>query len=462
MKKQDTVTRQCVQTLCRAGIIVLALGLLFALPGSTQAEPAHLPIMPGSNTASGPFSPVTSAEPYTLPPEKAAKARALGAIRTCLHFGSELWVLAVLLLVLATGTAARLADCVAKWTRRNWLRAAAFSAILLALLWLAADLPAEAIGHSFSLRYGISLEAWPAWLLDQLKSIALTVALEAPLLMLLYGLMHWRSSRRFYWAWMALLMIPLLVLGTVLLPAVIEPMFNTFSPLAESHPELVRQLEKIVARTGTSIPPDRMFLMKASDKSNGLNAYVTGLGPTKRIVVWDTTADRMPEDQILFTFAHESGHYVLNHIPKGLAVGSIGIFLLFGFSVWLAGGLLVHWGAAWNISSPRSLPGLAVLLFALTLLMDVTEPIQNFGSRYIEHEADIYGQEAIHGIVADPRKTAVATFNTLGAAYLDDPDPSPLLEFWTYDHPSIQTRARFAAQYDPWAKGKQPQFFPKQ
>jgi STE24 endopeptidase len=461
MKNQVAVTWQCVQTVRRARVIVLALGLLFALPGSAQPEPVKLTLISESSIASDHLSPATSAQPYTLPPDRATKARTLGAIRTRLHFGSELWQLAVLLLVLATGTASRLANRVSMWTSRNWLRPAIFSAMLLVLLWIVAELPAQAIGHSFSLRYGISVEAWPAWLLDELKGIGLTVALEAPLLMLLYGLMHWQWSRRFYWAWMALFMIPLLVLGTVLLPAVIEPMFNTFSPLAESHPELVQQLEKVVARTGTSIPPDRMFLMKASDKSNGLNAYVTGLGPTKRIVVWDTTADRMPEDQILFTFAHESGHYVLNHIPKGLAIGSIGIFLLFGFSVWLARGLLAHRGAVWNIPSLRSLPGLAVLLFALTLLMDGTEPIQNFGSRYVEHEADIYGQEAIHGIVSDPQKTAVATFNTLGAAYLDDPDPSPLLEFWTYDHPSIQTRARFAAQYDPWAEGKQPQFFPK-
>jgi Zn-dependent protease with chaperone function len=258
---------------------------------------------------------------------------------------------------------------------------------------------------------------------------------------------------------MALIMIPVLIVGTVLLPAVIEPIFHTFTPLSASHPALVEQLEKVVARTGTSIPPERMFLMKASDKSNGLNAYVTGLGPSKRIVVWDTTADRMPADQILFTFAHESGHYVLNHIPKGLAVGSIGLFALFAATAWSANRLLQSRGRAWRITSLASLPGLAVLLLSFNLLLTLTEPIQNFASRYIEHEADVYGQEAIHGIVPDPQKTAVAAFNTLGAAYLDDPDPNPFIEFWTYDHPSIQTRATFAEHYDPWVPGQKPRFF---
>ena len=78
------------------------------------------------------------------------------------------------------------------------------------------------------------------------------------------------------------------------------------------------ELEKVVARTGTNIPPERMYLMKASEKTNGLNAYVSGIGATKRIVVWDTTAGRIPNDEVLFIFGHESGHYVLHHIRKVL------------------------------------------------------------------------------------------------------------------------------------------------
>ena len=68
---------------------------------------------------------------------------------------------------------------------------------------------------------------------------------------------------------------------------------------------------------------------------------------------------------------------------------------------------------------------------------------------------------ALHGLVPDPQKTAVAAFSSLGEAYLDDPNPNPWIELWTYDHPSIQTRAKFAAQYDPWTPGHTPQFFSK-
>ena len=84
------------------------------------------------------------------------------------------------------------------------------------------------------------------------------------------------------------------------------------------------ELEKVVARTGTNIPPDRMYLMKASEKTNGLNAYVSGIGRDQadRGVGYD--AGRIPDDEVLFIFGHESGHYVLHHIPKGLAGTAVG------------------------------------------------------------------------------------------------------------------------------------------
>ena len=102
-----------------------------------------------------------------------------------------------------------------------------------------------------------------------------------------------------------------------------------------------------------------------------------------------------------------------------------------------------------------------MLLLALSVLQFVTEPVECAISRHFEHEADVYGQEAIHGLVADPQRTAVSTFDALGEASLDDPDPNPFVVFWSYDHPSIQGRAQFAAHYDPWKHGQTPQFFTK-
>jgi STE24 endopeptidase len=402
-----------------------------------------------------------AARPYQLSPEKLAQAIALGRIRNSLHFGSELWNVGILCLLLSTGAAASMGKWAMARTHRRWLQGCIFSVLLASLIFLTSDAPVQAVGHFFSLRYRISVEPWNAWLLDEAKNLALALLVEVPLLMLVLGLQRWPWSKRLYWVWFAGATVPLMLLGTFLLPTLIEPMFDTFEPLASSHPALAGDLQRVVACTGISIPPERMFLMKASEKSNGLNAYVTGLGPSKRIVVWDTTADRMPEDEVLFTFAHEAGHYVLHHIAKGLALAAIGLFLLLGATTWTSAWMLSRWGARWRVDSLASLPGLVVLLLALAVWQMIAEPIGSSISRHFEHEADVYGQEAVHGVVADPQKTAVAAFNRLGEAYLDDPSPNAFVVFWSCDHPSIQDRAIFASQYDPWSSRGTPQFFPK-
>lgn len=439
----------------RIGILTLLLTLSVVTAGFAEpASSAQVDAKSAAQTAKA-----HSAEAYRLPPAKLAQAIALSRARLFLHFGEEFWQFALLWVLLACGAASRLSEWTTARTQRRWLQGAIYAAVLTILIFLAADTPAAALGHALSLHYGISVESWGLWLLDQAKLLGITLLLETPLLMLVLWLTGW-SPRR-YWLWFASAAVPIMLLGTFLLPPLIEPLFNDYEPLAKSHPALVLQLERVVARAGTSIPPERMFLMKASEKSNGLNAYVSGLGASKRIVVWDTTADRMPTDEILFTFAHETGHYVLNHIPKGLALAAVGMFALFWLVARFAEWLVRRFGRLWRMSAIASLPGLAVLLLALSVLQILTEPMDSTISRHFEHEADIYGQEAIQGLVPDPQKTAVASFNRLGEVYLDDPNPNPFLEFWSYDHPSTQHRATFAAHYDPWEPGQTPQFFAK-
>jgi Zn-dependent protease with chaperone function len=277
-------------------------------------------------------------------------------------------------------------------------------------------------------------------------------------LLLLFNWIVRRWPRR-YWLIAWLVTLPILV-ASILVEPFFEPMFEKFEPLQKNHPALVAELEQVVARTGTNIPPDRMYLMKASLKTNGLNAYVTGIGATKRIVVWDTTAGRIPNDEVLFIFGHESGHYVLHHIPKGIAIYSVALFFIYwacaGFAAWMVG----RFGALWGAAEISSRTGFVVLLFAISLAGFLLEPAANAFSRHFEHQADVYGQEAIHGIVANPQKTAVAAFNALGEAWLEDPNPSPLIEFWLYNHPSTEHRAEFAMHYDPWANGGHGKFFP--
>jgi Zn-dependent protease with chaperone function len=392
---------------------------------------------------------------YTLPPDKLAKAEALARIRTVLYFGDAVWGLAVLWLLLETGVAARLAAWIEQHTRHRAVQGLQFFAVLLVVLSLA-DLPIGAYAHWVSLQYGISVQGWGSWLVDLGKALALTVGLGAPILLLF----HWivRKAPRRYWLWGWAAAVVLMVIGALIEPLG-EPIFNKFEPLAKSNPALIAKLEKVVARTGTSIPPERMYLMKASLKTNGLNAYVSGIGATKRVVVWDTTAGRIPDDEVLFIFGHESGHYVLRHIPKGLALGAVSMLLVFWLCARLADWLVRRRGARWGASSLSARSGFVVLLLVAAVANFALEPVDNAFSRHFEHEADVYGQEAVHGIVADPQQTAVRAFNDLGAAWLETPTPGPFIVWWSYSHPSIPARAEFARGYDPWANGGHGRFF---
>jgi STE24 endopeptidase len=247
--------------------------------------------------------------------------------------------------------------------------------------------------------------------------------------------------------------------GVFVSPILVDPLFNKFEPLQQSNPALVQQLEKVVARSGVSLPPDRMFYMRASQKVTSLNAYVTGFGPSKRLVLWDTTIAQSTPDELSAVFGHELGHYALHHVALGVAFA--GVLLLAGFyfgqkaSLWL----LRRYGARWRIPSQNDWAFLVVLVLVLNTLSFLSEPIDNAFSRSLEHAADVYGQEAIHGIVADPQATTQRGFQRLGEASLDDPNPHPLAEFWTFSHPSTTERAAFAAAYNPWAPGQHPKYF---
>jgi Zn-dependent protease with chaperone function len=176
-------------------------------------------------------------------------------------------------------------------------------------------------------------------------------------------------------------------------------------------------------------------------------------------VIWDTATDQLPDDEVLFVFGHESGHYVLHHIPKGFALSAAGLFFLYwacaAFAVWM----VRRFGGRWGAGEQSSRTGFVVLLFSISIASFLLQPVSNAVSRYFEHQADVYGQEAIHGIVPDPQKTAVAAFNAMGRSWLEDPNPNPFIEFWLGDHPSTQQRANFALHYNPWANGGHGEFF---
>jgi STE24 endopeptidase len=327
--------------------------------------------------------------------------------------------------------------------------------LLMALL----DLPLQIYGHHIGLAYGLSVQGWGSWLVDKAKLFALEWLIGGLLTMLMFWVIRRSPARWWFWFWIPTILV--VVGGVFITPYVLDPLFNKFEPLARSNPALVTQLEKVVARSGIPIPPERMFLMQASAKYTGMNAYVTGFGASKRIVVWDTTIAKATPDEIAFTFAHEMGHYALGHVVAGVALTCIALLPLFWLGYHGARLLLGRFGAAWRIPSQQDWGALVVLLLVFAVLSGLAEPVANAFSRSIEHNADVYGQEAVHGIIADPQAVGLRSFQVLGEESLDDPTPHPLFDLWFGTHPPLGFRAAFAEAYDPWGLGQHPKYFAK-
>src|SRR5262249_59938677 len=135
-----------------------------------------------------------------------------------------------------------------------------------------------------------------------------------------------------------------------------------FEPLAKSQAQLATDLVKLTRRAGLDIPRERMFLMNASTKTNELNAYVTGFGGSKRVVIYDTMLKKMTPQETLFVFGHESGHYVLNHVRNGILFFSAVLLLALYLAFRLLGFVLDRWGLEWKIYGPHDWAALAILL----------------------------------------------------------------------------------------------------
>ena len=393
---------------------------------------------------------------YTLPPDKLRLATALFRTRTVLYFVGSAWGILQLILLLALRVPAWMRNLVEEVTKSRWLQCYLFVFIFLLTTTLL-NAPLRLYGHHLGLAYGLSVQGWGSWALDWGKSFLLAWLVAGLLVMVLFWIIR-RSSNR-WWLWFWIPTMAAVLFGVYLSPIVVDPLFDKFEPLQQTNPALVSQLEKVVARTGVTLLPDRMFTMRASQKVTGLNAYVTGFGSSKRLVLWDTTIAQATPDELSGIFGHELGHYVLHHIVLGVLFAAVALLVAFFLGQLMTQALLRRYGSRWGIRSQDDWACLAVLVLVLNVLSFFSAPIENGFSRSIEHAADVYGQEAIHGIVADPQTTTLRGFQRLGETSLEDPTPHPFVEFWTFSHPSIGSRAAFAADYDPWSPGQQPKYF---
>jgi len=444
--------------LATVGLVVLAISLSPAQDkpsGSGQAPAASPPASSAPSASAAAPETTRQVSAYTLPPELYKKARDRSRITFRLALVGFVYGLIVLWIILHWKIGAKYRDWAERVSSGQFLQTLVFSPLLLLTIAIF-TLPLDIYGEVVEKQFGISVQGWGSWAGDWIKAEIISVILGTILIYGLYSVIR-RSARR-WWFYFWLVALPIGIALFFITPWVIDPLFHKFEPLQQKDPALTAALEKMVQRAGEDIPPERMFWMGAGEKTTALNAYVTGIGASKRMVVWDTTIAKMNTPQIVFVMGHETGHYVLQHIPKRITFFAVLLLILFYIGYRLIGSILARWGAGWGIRGLDDWASLPVLMLLLSVFLFVTNPIGSAFSRHVEHQADQFGLEVTHELTPDSGQVAAQAFQILGEVDLADPEPNPAAVFLFYDHPTIPDRVQYSLHYDPWANGGQGEF----
>lgn len=429
---------------------LLILFCLFAtlLPSTLPAQTAP-PDSAASATAQ------TTITEYSPPPANYAKAKDYSHAHYRHFFFDTFYGFLVLLVLLRWRVAAAIRNLAERASVRRGAQLLIFAPLILlaiAIPGIATDINDEQLQRGF----GLSVQAWGPWLRDWIMNQFIMLIIGTILIAILYFVIRRSPKRWWFYFWLA--SIPILIFILFAQPLVVDPLFYTFKPLSGAQPVLLSEMQKVVHRGGIEIPAERMYVMNASSKTTGLNAYVTGFGASKRVVVWDNTIAKATVPETLFVFGHEMGHYVLLHIPKEFGIICLILLFLLYLGYRLSNGMLARWGTAWGIRDLQDWASFPALLLVITVLAFLATPAINAVGRHFEHEADRYGLEVIHGIVPDPNQVAAHYFEKSGEMNLADPDPSTWDKIWFFDHPTRPERVHFVATYNPWSNGNEPMY----
>jgi len=281
-------------------------------------------------------------------------------------------------------------------------------------------------------KFGFNKSTPGLWVTDKLKGLLVTLLIGYPLLWVLLSLVHWVGSGWWLWGFGVLFGFQLLML--VLYPKLILPLFNKLTPLPEG--ELRTRLLELGDRTG--FKARAIQVMNGSKRSGHSNAFFTGFGRFRRIVLFDTLIAQLSNEELEAVLAHEIGHYRRGHIPKMLAVSAVTQLGGFALIAWLAAS--PWFNTAFGFPPGELAP--AFLLFGLLsgLVFFWFTPVGNYFSRRHEYEADAFAREAMRGpgpLVGALRKLAQKNLTNL--------TPHPWFSAFFYSHPTLVERERALA-----------------
>jgi STE24 endopeptidase len=360
-----------------------------------------------------------------------------------LWFLGRAWSLAVPAVLLFSGISSRIRRFSSR-TGRPWIVEVAVYAVIFLCLEFLLYLPLRYYAGFVRLHeYELSVQPFGRWLGDGLKGLAVEMVGAVLLLWVPYLLMA--KSPKWWWLFTGLLILPFAAFSALIAPIVVDPLYNTFGPMSNKPLEV--KIQALASRAG--IDGGKIFEVDKSRDTRTVNAYVTGLFGSKRIVLWDTLLSKLDDDEVLAVMGHEMGHYVLNHVAQGLLLSSLGtIFALFLIDR-IANLLIRRFQSRFGfhkLSDIASVP-LILLLAQCTILLG--SPVVNAFSRHLEHEADRFALE-----ITQNNHAAALGFVKLQEDNLSIPYPGWLSTVWRSTHPSIGERIDFCNTYRPWESGQ--------
>ncbi|NJC69707.1 M48 family metallopeptidase [Planosporangium thailandense] len=362
-----------------------------------------------------------------LPADAVARGRAFHtALRPSTYAGMGFGLVVALVLGL-TPLGAALVRLAGRPFNGHWLAEALLGGLLVVFAGELVGLPFAAWRQVVVRRYGLSTQGWGGWAVDLLKGYAIGAVLGALVLVVFYTVTHF--APRWWWAFAAAGAAGLTVLLTFVFPVLVEPVFNKFTPLEPG--QLRSDLIAMADRDG--VPVRDVLVADASRRTRAVNAYVSGLGPTRRIVVYDTLLRQAPPAEVESVVAHELGHAKDGDVVTGTLIGALGaaagVCALYLLGSWA--GLLRRAGVD-SLAEPRAV---ALLLAVATVAGLVAAPLQNAVSRRIEARADRHAL----ALTGDP-VTFEAMQARLSQVNLSDPDPNPVEYALFASHPSTVRR----------------------
>jgi len=422
-----------LRTICPA-LLILLVSVFFTqsvLPQTQTEQELQLPVLTDSSEE-------TSAQTGQIQQEREErlqKAIQYQKAKNVHYFADQGYTILFLVLFLFLGISALLRRQIEKITKKRfWV--VAFYTLLFLIIAFVVGFPSSYYGFSLEHKFELSNQTFTQWLGEELTglsvlSIIALIAVEGIYLAL-------KKAPRTWWIYVSVVFIGFTVVLVNLAPILILPLFNVYTPLPEG--ELRERLVSLSQRANVEV--EDIFTMDMSKQTKKANAMFTGLGNTKRIVLGDNLVDEFTTDEVEAVIAHEMGHNLLYHIWQGIIFSSIMAAIGF-FIIHLTGPRIItrlrNRLKIDNMADVASLP-LIFLIFAIYGI--ITMPISPAFSRHMERQADRFALD-----MTGNREAFVSTMNKLAYMNLADPNPSPIIEFLLYDHPSISKRIKFAQEH---------------